>query len=468
MATKEQIALIAHLMRRAGFGAPRSEIEAHASRGYKDTVEWLLHPEEQPELDELLLYRYHPTADNPVGRVHGQFNWLYRMVNTPRPLEEKTALFWHHVFATGLTKVESVYDMVQQVQMFREHGLGNYRDLLQRLARDPSMLFWLDNQENHKRAPNENWGRELLELFSLGVGYYTEDDVKQTARAFTGWTMGPKIPSSPWGQFAWSFDYRPEDHDNSAKTFLGHKGHLNGDDVIEIIVSQPACARFIARHLYNFFVADEPQVPAWPFEPPQDPDAIDTLANAFVESDMDIREVLRVLFNSGFFKSAMYRKVKSPAEFVAQTLRLTGDLQGPDPRWFETSEATGMMGQEILDPPSVEGWHTGKEWVNSGAMMLRVNYVADRVSDLTLPGVQEMVQRIAAANGTNMKAEELVEHCLDLAGPVSVSEETREELVDQAQAQGDVSWAEEDYAASSRRVGELMAVIAGTKESQFG
>ena len=133
------------------------------------------------------------------------------------------------------------------------------------------MIFWLDNNQNHGTAVNENWGRELLELFSLGAGNYTEEDVREASRAFTGWTFETKIPRLPYGRFPWKFEYRPEDHDDGEKTFLGHKGNFNGEDIIDIVVQQPACAKFICRHLYNFFVADEPQVPAWRSEPPRDP-----------------------------------------------------------------------------------------------------------------------------------------------------------------------------------------------------
>ena len=194
MAGREEIALMAHLMRRAGFGAAYEELEVLAENGYEETVEQLLHPEQHPDIDEYELYRYHPITHPSEGINHAQLLWLYRMVNTGRPLQEKMALFWHHVFATGDDKVSSAIDMDVQIQMFRDRGMENFRDLLLELAQNPAMIFWLDNQENHKRAPNENWGRELMELFSLGVGNYTEKDVFECARAFTGWTIKPKIP----------------------------------------------------------------------------------------------------------------------------------------------------------------------------------------------------------------------------------------------------------------------------------
>ena len=469
MANREDIALMAHLMRRAGFGATRSEVEELAELGYEQTVDRLLNPERQPPVDTYTLYRHHPFTELPGGNPsQGQANWLYHMVNTKRPLEEKMVLFWHHVFATAYSKVESLTPMLAQVQMFRDHGMGSYRELLVRLARDPAMIFWLDNNENHKDAPNENWGRELLELFSVGVGNYTEDDVFECSRAFTGWTINNDPPMIPNGNFRWYFEYRSEDHDDTEKSFLGHTGKFNGEDVVDTIVQQPACHRFISRHLYNFFVADEPQVPAWSIEPPRDPRAIEALSEAFVSSGYEMRPVLRTLFNSDFFKEAVYQKVRNPIEVVVGTLRLTGDVKGPDPRLEPTSVEVRYLGQDILNPPSVEGWATGKEWINSGFLVSRVNFLADRMGNTELPGVRDIVNRVAS-DGTAIGADALVDRCLDLMGPLEVSEVTRKELVAQAEGDGPISSAnDKERTALSRRVGEVLALIASTREYQFG
>ena len=252
--------------------------------------------------------------------------------------------------------------------------MGAYRELLLEIARDPAMIYWLDNCENHASAVNENWGRELLELFSMGVGNYTEVDVRGCSRAFTGWTILPKLPRAPLGRHDWFFEYREEDYDDGKKTFLGETGNFNGEDIIRIICQQPATAQFIARHLYNFFVADEAQVPAWAVTPPLDPEAIDLLADTLVESGYNICSTLRVLFNSDFFKNARFARLKSPAEVVVGTLRLVGGAEFPGPEIGELSRQPGYMGQDLLNPPSVEGWHTGAEWINSGALMRRVNF----------------------------------------------------------------------------------------------
>ena len=468
MSNREDIALLAHLMRRAGFGATRDELEALAEQSYETTVEQLIDYESQPPVDEYTLYRYHPITEVPGGAAApGQANWLYFMVNTQRPLNEKMALFWHQVFATGNSKVDNCNHLLDQIQMFREVGMDNYRDLLLRLASDPAMIYWLDNNENHKVAPNENWGRELLELFTLGVGNYTETDVYECSRAFTGWTISAKMPRYPYGRHPWQFEYRAEDHDETDKSFLGNTGNFNGKDIIDIILKQPACPRFIARHLYNFFVEDEPQVPAWNIEEPRNPEAVRMLAETLVENNYDVKPVLRALFNSDFFKDAMYRKVKNPTEVVVSTLRLTGDLQGPDPRLEAVAREPGYMGQDILDPPSVEGWHTGHEWINSGSLVKRVNFVADRISDTNLPGVKRIVERIASSNGPTMSPEEFVESCLDQMGPLPVSGQTRDELISQAESEGAVNW-EDGYDDSARRTGEMLALIGATREYQFG
>ena len=468
MSGRREFALTAHLMRRAGFGATHDELEALAAQGYEETVEQLLSPESQPDINDALLYRYHPMAEYITAPEHARMNWLFRMVNGKRPLQEKTALFWHHVFATGLDKVESARAMYTQIEMFREHGMGNFRDLLVRLARDPGMIYWLDNQENHKRAPNENWGRELLELFSLGVGQYTEKDVYECARAFTGWTFRGKAAGISYPPPPWQFEYRAADHDETEKTFLGQRGNFDGEDIIDIVVRQPACARFVMRHLYNFFVEDEPEVPKWPNEPPKNPEAIDLLCEVFVTSGLEMRPVLRTLFNSEFFKEAEYKKVKSPVEVVVGTLKITESFEGPDPEWGVLSNEPRSMGQDMLNPPSVEGWHTGGEWINSGALINRVNFVADRLRDTSRPGVQAMARRVRGGGGS-MDADTFVSRCLNEMGLGAVDEETYGQLVHHAEIGGPiVSGGNGEFDGFSGRVGNMLALIAGTKEYQFG
>ena len=277
--------------------------------------------------------------------------------------------------------------MVNQIDMFRRNGLGNFKTLLVELSKDPAMLYWLDNKDSHKDAPNENYGRELLELFSMGVGMdgqpnYSEEDVQNCARAFTGWTIANAIPRYPYGRHNNTYLYNQFDHDDEEKTFLGETGNFNGEDIITIIAKQPSTARFISRHLYNFFVADEPAVAAWQITPPQDPDTIKALEDEYFRSGYEIRSMLRVLFNSDAFKNARFAKVKSPAELVAGTLRLVGDFTKPRPRMYDASLEIRYMGQDLLNPPTVEGWHTGKEWIDSGTLLERINFAAGEMGTI--------------------------------------------------------------------------------------
>jgi hypothetical protein len=463
----QELALMAHLMRRAGFGASRDELEARTLRGYEETVEELLNPETQQSADRLEFLRYHPGFWKPVTSPGmGAATWLYDLVNSHRVLQEKMALFWHQVFATGQSKVDHWHEIQNQIDLFRERGMGDYRELLLELARNPAMIYWLDNCDNHAYAVNENWGRELLELFSMGVGNYTEVDVRECSRAFTGWTLSPNIPRNAYGRYDWQFEYRAEDHDEDEKTFLGHTGNLNGDDVIDIVCRQPATARFVSRHLYNFFVADEPQVPSWSVTPPRDPEAIDTLARSFIESNFDIRSVLRVLLRSDFFKNARFSKIKSPAELVVSTLRLVGGFEFPAPGIGNRSKEPGYMGQELLNPPSVEGWHTGAEWINSGTLMKRINFAADMMGDPGRPGVQTIIDRVAASGA--LSPEQLVDACLDLMGPLPVTEETRGQLVGHAAESGPLAWGSPaETSASTQRVTEMLQLIVATREYQY-
>ncbi len=463
----EHLELAAHLLRRAGAGASREELEAFASQDYGVLVDDLLHPGRFPDLDDDLLFRYFPALVNADTPHVWSSRWIWRMANTRRPLEEKMALFWHHVFATGWFKSEHTSTMVAQIQMLRENGLGNLRTILLGLSRDPAMLYWLDNSESHASAPNENYGRELLELFSMGIGAYTEMDVKMAGRAFTGWTFEQPIPLYPYGLYPAKFVYRAEDHDDSEKAFLGHNGRLNGEDIIDIIVKQEATARFIARHLYNFFVADEPQVSAWSVIPPADPAAIDALAQAFMASDGDIRAVMALLLNADFFKTARFQRVKCPAEFIAGVLKLSGAMKEPEPALAGVGIQTQVMGQALFDAPSVEGWHTGKEWIDGGTLTDRVNFAVAQVRDPSKPGVQAIIRRLGA-NGSPVAPADFLSRCLELAGPLVAGADTRAVLQQAAEAEGDLRF--EDEAAlkqSSQRIARMLSLIVAAPEYQF-
>ena len=464
------IQLMAHLMRRAGFGAPYEELEARAAKGYEATVEELLRADENLDWEEDLARRHMIGGHlgNAMPEIQGY--WMQRMISTTRPLREKMTLFWHTILCSGDSKIDHPETMDTHIDMVRENALGRYPDLLVALSRDPGMIIYLDNRYSHKDSINENYGRELLELFSMGVGNYTEDDIKMAARAFTGWTLAPAMSSAlPYQRHAFKFQYDPEDHDDGEKVFLGQRGRFNGDDIINIIARQPATARFIARHLYDFFVADEVQVPAWQTTPPRDPAAVNVLADAYLQSNYDIRSMLRVLFNSGFFKdeSVWYARVKSPVEVVVGTMRLVGDHLTPAPGIESLVGEAGGMGQILLNPPSVEGWHGGKEWINSGALVNRVNFVANRVGDLSLPGVQRIVARLGD-NTEPISPSDFVDGCLELMGSMRVEEDTRHALIAHVERGGPLGRdTEEERTSFGSKVGELLQLIASSREYQF-
>ena len=455
---------MAHLMRRAGFGATRDELEEHAARDYEAVVEDLLDPERFPGIEEDLLLRYGRHEDW-MPYLAGE--WIYRMVNTRRPLEEKMALFFHHVFATGHSKVNHNPSMIDQNRMFRRVAFSDLRTVLTELSRDVAMIVWLDNNENHKDEPNENYGRELLELFSMGVDNYTEDDIKAATRAFTGWTLKWPIPGYPHGEYRSGYAYLAEDHDDGEKTFLGETGRFNGEDIIDIVVKQPATARFLARHLYDFFVADEPPVATWNKTPPQDPEAIDALVDAYFESNGSIRSMLRVLFNAGFFKQAQYEKIKSPTEFLVGILKLAGTHRFPTPDIEQLSDLTTGMGQTLYNPPTVEGWHTGQEWIDGGALDQRVNFAADEVGDATKPGIRLLVDRLCT-NGSSLSPDEFVDRSLDLIGPVVASDETRNALMRFAESGGELAVGTRgDRERGLPRIMRMFQLVVASREYQL-
>ena len=470
-----EIRLIAHLMRRAGFGANREQIGMHANAGYQNTVEALLNPGEEDRMDDHLIRRFHPELSGMMGPNAPGQNWLYRMATTSDPLREKMALFWHSIFATGYAKVIHGKALSDQTRMFRTFGMGSFKDLLIQLSKDPAMIIWLDNQDNHNGAINENFGRELLELFTMGVGNYTERDIKECARAFTGWTIAnreymelrsQRDSDWPYGRIAWHFKYHPEDHDDGEKEFLGQRGRFNGEDIIHIICQQEATARFISRHLYSFFVSDEPPIPEWRYTPPTNPEAIDELTRVYFDSNYDISAMLRALFNSSYFQSqdSWYSKVKSPVELVAGVLRLTGEFNRPRREIIDRYFQASYMGQFLNNPPSVEGWHQGTDWLDTGTLVERVNFASQQIGDSTKPGIQAMIERIASTPNNVASPGNLIRVCLEEMGVISVEEDTMKVLIDFA-SQGH----DQPINASndgSQRISATLQMVASTKEFQ--
>ena len=474
--SSEDKLMISHLLRRAGFGTTPEELERYISLGYENTIEELLNPKNPGNMSNDVIFRLFPEYHASIG-PDAPANWAYRMVTTQCPLQEKIALFWHGVFATACDKLNYPLVGLNQVEMFRQSGFGKFDDLLVELSKDPAMIIFLDNQTNHKGAINENYGREILELFSMGVGNYSEDDIKECARAFTGWTianadymalMSQKDSIWPYSRISWHFEFREDDHDDGVKTFLGETGRFNGNDIVEIICRQDATARFVARHLYNFFVADEVPVPQWDITPPKEPQAIDELVRAYFENDHDIRSVLGVLFNSEFFKKAQFAKIKSPIELVIGTLRSTGECRTPSIDMVRAVEEANYMGQSIMYPPSVEGWHTGEEWITSGSLVNRVNFASDHLGNLENPGVENIVDHILAEHHDSITSDQLVDKCLDTLGPLKVSKGTKDSLLEVASK---IDSIESNGHSSKQKVKELIPelikMIVSSREYQF-
>ncbi|MDA0769767.1 MAG: DUF1800 domain-containing protein [Chloroflexi bacterium] len=476
--TRREVELIAHLMRRAGFGATRDELQQYAAKGYDALLDHLLNPSEVKTIPDELIRRYHHEQSGMMGQQNPGAYWLYKMISTTAPLQEKMTLFWHTIFATGYPKITNGKVLNDQIRMFRHYGMGNFKTLLLELAKDPAMIVWLDNHDNHKGAINENFGRELLELFSLGVGNYTEEDIKEASRAFTGWTLGNKDYMAlraerdsiwPYGRIAWHFQFDADDHDDGEKNFLGNTGNFDGEDIVDLICQQESTARFIARHLYDFFVAEEPPVPQWPYNKPRDPEAIDILAQAYFDNDYDITAMLRALFTSDFFKSDAnwFVRVKSPAELVAGVLRLTDEFDRPRREILDRALQMSFMGQFLINPPSVEGWHQGPEWIDTGTLVERLNFATGQLGDIGKPGVRRMISKVISTGDGIISPARLVEACLDVLGVVTVSDDTRETLENFAVQGGELHVSPENVdEAAQQRVAQMFQMVAASHEFQ--
>jgi len=469
--TQQDTTLMAHLLRRAGFGATHDELAAYVAQGYEAVVETLLHPGDPQAMPEDLIRRYHVDQSELRQLDAAGATWLYRMITTKCPLEEKIALFWHGLFATGYAKLNQARALLNQIDMFRRYGLGRFDTLLIELSKDPAMIIWLDNNTNHKGAINENYGRELLELFSMGIGNYSEQDIKECSRAFTGWTLGnaeymairaSKDSIWPYGRIAWHFAYRDADHDDEVKTFLGETGRFNGEEIIAIIARQEATARFISTRLLQFFAADEVD--------DEGERAIQAMMQSYFDSGYEIRSVLRTLFHSDYFKSekARYARVKGPVELLVGALRLAGSYQKPTLGAHQLAYQTFYMGQGLLQPPSVEGWHEGLEWIDSGSLLERINFIAKELGNVQNPGVRAIINQLATEAGGTLTPAQLVDRCLDLLGPLSVDDETRAALITFAATEGDLSLqGHQPGDAAEQRVGQMMRMIASTREFQL-
>jgi Protein of unknown function (DUF1800) len=353
----------AHLYRRAAFGYSREELIEAEHLGLQGTLDLLFEGRpDATEARETLIDVGRLAAERDDGGNQLRGWWLYCMLHGGHPLREKLTLFWHDHFATSLVKVQNPVLMFRQNCLLREHALGRFGLMLQAISRDGAMLVWLDSNSNVKGRPNENYARELMELFSLGVGHYTEKDVREAARAFTGWR-------TDGAQFAFNAGL----HDSGPKTFLGQTGDWDGGDVVRIVLEQPAAARFLVRKLYRFFVSET----IAPSEPLLEP-----LCESFRKSDYDIAALLRTILSSRHFYSshAFRQRVKGPVEFVlgaVQTVWRRYAEDDPDYRPLPQQMLVGVLagsGQALFAPPNVKGWPGGKAWLNTATLLERANF----------------------------------------------------------------------------------------------
>jgi hypothetical protein len=342
-----------HLLRRASFGANWTELQNAIEQGPAKTVAGLL--QGGPGLPE---FEKETTGMAQTIAAGGNGNeiqlrawWLYRMLRTPHPLKEKLTLCWHNHFATSNAKVRNLPYMLGQNQLMYRHALGCFHDVLHEMSKDPAMMIWLDTNQSKLGMPNENYARELMELFSLGRGHYTEQDIREAARAFTGWQLKKN-----------QFHFDAAQHDDKSKNVIGQTGNWNGEDIVRICLDQKACPYFITMKLFRFLVSES-------IEPTDE--LLEPLATQFRQTGFNIGAVVATILRSNLFYSDMaYRsRVKSPTDFAVGIVHALEGSVGT----VGMAAALENLGQKLFAPPSVKGWDGGAAWVNSTTLLLRQN-----------------------------------------------------------------------------------------------
>ncbi|MFQ5844742.1 MAG: DUF1800 family protein [Planctomycetota bacterium] len=361
--TLTEAAAVGHLLRRAGFGASPSSLEEFRRLGFVRGVDRLLEELDAPPPED-------PEGFDPYVPGAIQQRWLERMISGRAMLAEKLAFFWHGHFATSNTKIQDPRLMWLQYRLLRGKGAGGFRELVEGVSRDVAMIRWLDGNANRRGVPNENYARELQELFTLGIGNYTEQDVRELARAFTG-----------WGSRHHTFVFTDRYHDGGHKTVHGKTGRWDGDDVIRIITDLPACRRFIATKLLRFFSHPEPA-----------PGEVDAVAAVLQKTDGRIEDALRAVFLAGGFRARSHFRmlVRSPVEFIVGAFRATGI----DEVLLWAHGALERMGQILFRPPSVKGWTSGSGWLGSAAMVERLK-AARRIAETAAPEAAPTIVDVA-------------------------------------------------------------------------
>jgi hypothetical protein len=367
---------VAHLHRRAGFAAGWTELQRDLKDGPDASVNRLLNPEEgTADVREIISGLRQGIEHSPDRSERLPAYWLYRILFHADGLREKMTLFWHSHFATSNEKVRGETLMLEQNELLREHALGEFSSLLHAILIDPAMLIWLDGADSPKAKPNENLAREFLELFTLGVGNYTETDIREAARALTGWTQDAESYGTP----RFRFDSRR--FDDGRKTFLGCAGPWGRNDLIRITLAQPACAVFLCRKLYRQFIRDDG-------EPP--PELLEPLADELRSHGYSVQHVLGIILRSRHFYADENRRqrIASPVELSVGLLRAL-NIPRSDVRLSPLAEACRSQGQELFYPPNVAGWAGGRRWITSTNVVERTNWLSDVIwgnpeSDLPL------------------------------------------------------------------------------------
>jgi len=479
---------IEHLLRRAGFGARPDELDTYGQMSISQAVDALVNFERvTTDVDSFI---GHPGYVNVTTR--GQFapqstivdsrqRWLFRMVHTDRPLQEKMALFWHNHFATGYNKIagtlgategarylaakasEDPGRVVGQIEMLRANALGNFRDILVNIAKDTAMLVWLDGRTNTKTAPQENFAREIMELFTVGVGNYTENDVYAGARVFSGWNLARPGSASDGSQH-YEFSYIANNHETTAKTFsfpiyadgnhtiparAAADGMQDGIDLINGLAANPNTGRYLATKLYRFFVNDVG---------PVNTTFVDRIAGTYQQSHYDMRAVMRdVLLSPEFWDDrAYFARYSWPVEFVVRTLKDVG--------WsgFSVNDALtplSNMGQVLFEPPDVSGWRIGQEWFSTSAMLARQNFAAQLAAN------QRFNFATAARNaGAVGSPEALLNFVTTQLTSVPLGTNVTGELAAYLRATG--AWTGADTQVQQKSAG-LVHLVAGLPEYQF-
>lgn len=347
---------VAHVLRRATLGPTYDEVRQASRLGLDAMLSRMVSEVDRP----LTAQEEAAAAIGDVFLKDGKSlraGWMLRMLNSPNLFREKLTLFWHNHFATAISKVNDTRAMAAQIKMLRSIGVGPFRPILAAMARDPAMLIWLDNALNVKGKPNENFGRELMELFTLGIGNYTETDVQEVARAFTGWGLDRRK----------AFHFATEQHDDQPKTVLGRQGIKDGDEVLDILATHDRTAFHVSWKIWRFFVGPDPT-----------PADLEPMTTAWKNSGGKIGDVLRAMFTSPAFFDPRYvaRQIKNPIEFVVGLVRaLEAPLDVQD-----YADAAAAMGMELYNPPDVNGWPGGEEWISSFTLLERIRLVRQLVA----------------------------------------------------------------------------------------